>query len=61
MMTARVTAGSPIPVAAPVPLFHIANELLRVEYAFYLPAAIPCIARSERRRTSQRRHPGSEY
>jgi hypothetical protein len=44
-----------------VPLFHIANELLRVEYAFYLPAAIPCIARSERRRTSQRRHPGSEY
>ncbi|CAN5893596.1 hypothetical protein BH11GEM2_BH11GEM2_18150 [soil metagenome] len=37
MMTARVTAGSPISVAAPVPLFHIADELLRVEYAFYTP------------------------
>ena len=37
MMTARVTAGSPLSVAAPVPLFHIAPELLRVEYAFYTP------------------------
>ena len=37
MMTARVTAGSPLSVAAPVPLFHIPNELLRVEYAFYTP------------------------
>ena len=37
MMTARVTAGSPIAVAAPVPLFHIAKDLLRVEYAFYTP------------------------
>ena len=37
MMTARVTAGSPIAIAAPVPLFHIANDLLRVEYAFYTP------------------------
>ena len=37
MMTARVAAGSSLAVAAPAPLFHIANELLRVEYAFYTP------------------------
>ena len=37
MMTARVTAGSPIVIAAPVPLFRIASDLLRVEYAFYTP------------------------
>ncbi|MEO6525850.1 MAG: hypothetical protein ABIP93_04435, partial [Gemmatimonadaceae bacterium] len=37
MMSARVTAGSPVSIAAPVPLFHIAEDLLRVEYAFYTP------------------------
>ena len=37
MMTARVTVGSPTAIAPPVPLFHIANDLLRVEYAFYTP------------------------
>ena len=37
MMTASVSAGNPVAVAAPVSLFHIADELLRVEYAFYTP------------------------
>ena len=37
MMMARVTAGSPISVAARVPLFRIADEFLRVECALYTP------------------------
>ena len=37
MMSARVTAGSPISIAAPAPLFHIADDLLKVEYTFYTP------------------------
>ena len=37
MMSARVTAGSPIAIAAPSPLFHIADDLLKVEYTFYTP------------------------
>ena len=37
MMSARVTAGPPITIAAPAPLFHIADDLLKVEYAFYTP------------------------
>lgn len=37
MMSARVTAGSALAVAAPAPLFHIADDLLKVEYAFYTP------------------------
>jgi hypothetical protein len=37
MMSARVTAGSPIAIASPAPLFHIADDLLKVEFAFYTP------------------------
>ncbi len=37
MMAARVTPGSSVPMAAPVPIFHIADELLNVEYSFYTP------------------------
>lgn len=37
MMSARVTPGSPVQITAPVPLFHIADDLLNVEYAFYTP------------------------
>jgi hypothetical protein len=37
MMTARVTVGTPLAIAAPVPLFHIADDLLQVEYAYYTP------------------------
>ncbi len=37
MMSARVTAGAPIAIAAPAPLFHIADDLLKVEYTFYTP------------------------
>ena len=37
MVTARVTAGVPISVAAPVSLFHISDDLLKVEYTFYTP------------------------
>ena len=37
MMSARVTAGVPIAIAAPTSLFHIADDLLKVEYAFYTP------------------------
>ncbi len=37
MMAARVTPGSSVTIAAPVPLFHIADDLLQVEYAFYTP------------------------
>ena len=37
MMTASVTPGNPISFAAPVSLFHIAEDLLHVEYAFYTP------------------------
>jgi len=37
MMSARVTTGSPIQITAPVPLFHIVDDLLNVEYAFYTP------------------------
>ena len=37
MMTARVTTGAPISISAPVPLFHIADDLLKVEYDYYTP------------------------
>ncbi|MBC7672692.1 MAG: serine/threonine-protein kinase [Polaromonas sp.] len=37
MMSTRVTAGSPIAIAAPSPLFHIADDLLKVEYVYYTP------------------------
>jgi len=37
MMSARVTVGAPIAIAAPAPLFHIADDLLKVEYTFYTP------------------------
>ena len=37
MMSVRVTAGSPIAIGAPAPLFRIADDLLKVEYAFYTP------------------------
>ena len=37
MMAARVTAGAPITISAPVPLFHIADDLLKVEYDYYTP------------------------
>jgi serine/threonine-protein kinase len=37
MMSARVVAGAPITLAAPVPLFHIPDDLLQVDYAFYTP------------------------
>lgn len=37
MMSARVTDGSPLSIGAPVSLFHIADDLLRVEYTFYTP------------------------
>ena len=37
MMSARVTAGAPLSVSAPVSLFHVPSELLKVEYAFYTP------------------------
>jgi hypothetical protein len=32
-----VVAGAPITLAAPVPLFHIPDDLLQVDYAFYTP------------------------
>ena len=37
MMSARVTGGAPISIAAPTPLFHLADDLLKVEYAYYTP------------------------
>ena len=37
MMSARVNAGAPIMIAAPTLLFHIADDLLKVEYAYYTP------------------------
>ena len=37
MMTARVTTGAPIAISAPVSLFHIADDLLRVEYDYFTP------------------------
>ena len=37
MMTARVTDGKSLSLAAPVPLFRIPSDLLGVEYAFYTP------------------------
>ena len=37
MMATRVTAGTPVSLAPPVPLFHIADNLLRVQYIFYTP------------------------
>jgi len=37
MMTARVTTGAPIVISAPVSLFHIADDLLKVEYDYYTP------------------------
>ena len=37
MMTARMTAGVPISIAAPVSLFRIPDDLLKVEYTYYTP------------------------
>jgi hypothetical protein len=37
MMTSRVTAGAPISLAAPVSLFHVTDDLLKVEFSFYTP------------------------
>jgi len=37
MMSARVAAGVSLSVSQPVPLFHVPDDLLRVEYLFYTP------------------------
>ena len=37
MMSARITNGTPITVGAPTPLFHLPDDVLDVEYAYYTP------------------------
>ena len=37
MMTSRVRSGSSLSIAPPEKLFHVADDLLRVEYAYYTP------------------------